>query len=135
LINGEIRDLYTELHDGDKVKILTADDAESYELLRHSTAHVMAQAVQRLFPEAKIAIGPTIEDGFYYDFYVPDRAFSTEDLSQIEAEMRKIVAENQQIVRYNIPDVNKQLGEFKDQGEVFKAELLDQFKNDAPTLY
>src|SRR5262250_1627696 len=68
LINGEIRDLYTRLADGDAVKILTPEDRESLELLRHSCAHVMAEAVQHLFPQAKVAIGPTIQDGFYYDF-------------------------------------------------------------------
>jgi threonyl-tRNA synthetase len=135
LINGEIRDLYSPLQNNDQVKILTPDDKESYELLRHSTAHVMAQAVQRIFPDAKIAIGPTIEDGFYYDFYIPDHGLSTEDLTQIEGEMKKIVGENQKIVRFNIPDVDKQLSEFKQQGEKFKAELLDEHKHENPTLY
>lgn len=135
LINGEIRDLATPLNDQDKVKILTADDTESYELLRHSTAHVMAQAVQRVFPQAKIAIGPTIQDGFYYDFEIPDHSLSTEDLQKIEEAMKKIVQEDQKLVRYDIPDVDKQLEDFKSQGEKFKAELLNEHRDHNPTLY
>lgn len=134
-INGEIKDLFTPLNDGDTVKILTAEDPESIELLRHSTAHVMAQAVQKLFPEAKIAIGPTIEDGFYYDFEIPGHALSPEDLTRIEEEMQRIAGSNQKIVRYQIPDVDKQLSEFKTQGEKFKAELLEEHKDHSPTLY
>lgn len=135
LINEEIRDLATPLTEQDKVKILTPDDPESYELLRHSTAHVMAQAVQRVFPQAKIAIGPTIQDGFYYDFEIPDHPLSTEDLQKIEEEMKKIVKEDQKLVRYNIPDVDKQLEEFRGQGEKFKAELLNEHRDHNPTLY
>jgi threonyl-tRNA synthetase len=85
LINGELKDLFTPLKDGDSVQILTAEDPQSLELLRHSTAHVMAQAVQNIFPQAKIAIGPTIEDGFYYDFEIPDHSLSTEDLTKASA--------------------------------------------------
>lgn len=135
LINGEIRDLSTPLCDGDRVKIITAEDAESYELLRHSTAHVMAQAVQRLFPQAKIAIGPTIQDGFYYDFEIPDHALSTEDLQRIEEEMKRIIKEDQKLVRFNIQDVDKQISDFKAQGEKFKAELLQEHRDHNPTLY
>ena len=135
LINGEIKDLFTPLHDGDRVKLLTADDQESYELLRHSTAHVMAEAVQRVFPQAKIAIGPTIQDGFYYDFEISDHALTPEDLVKIEAEMRKITSEDQRIVRYDIPDVDKQIADFKAAGEKFKAELLEEHRDHSPTLY
>lgn len=135
LINGEMRDLYTTIADGDIVKILTADDSESLDLLRHSTAHVMAEAVQRIFPQAKIAIGPTIADGFYYDFEIPGHALTPEDLAQIEEEMKRIVQENQQIVRFRVPDVDKQLDEFKGSGEKFKAELLEEHREHDPTLY
>ncbi len=135
LINGELKDLFTPLNDGDQVKILTPDDKESIELLRHSTAHVMAEAVQSLFPKARIAIGPTIQDGFYYDFEIPDHTLSPEDLEGIENKMKEIVKENQRIVRFNIPDVEKQLDEFKKQGEKFKAELLNEHRNENPTLY
>ncbi len=134
-INGELSDLYTPLADGMEVKILTADSPESIELLRHSTAHVMAQAVQKLFPQAKIAIGPTIDNGFYYDFEIKDHALSTDDLAAIEAEMKKIAEAKQRLVRYNIADVDKQLGEFESQGEKFKAELLREHRDHNPTLY
>jgi len=135
LLNGEIRDLYTPLADGDRVKILTADDAESLELLRHSTAHVMAEAVQRIFPQAKIAIGPTIQDGFYYDFDIPGHTLSPDDLAKIEEEMKKIAKEDQRIVRHQIPDVDKQISEFQSSGEKYKAELLEEHKQESPTLY
>ncbi|HEY9787458.1 MAG TPA: threonine--tRNA ligase [Candidatus Obscuribacterales bacterium] len=135
LVNGELRDLYTPLKEGDEVRILTADNSESLELLRHSTAHLMAQAVQNLFPKAKIAIGPTIQDGFYYDFEIPDHALSTDDLSAIEQEMKRLAETKQRIVRYQIPDVDKQLDEFRSQGEKFKAELLQEHRNESPTLY
>ena len=85
VINGELKDLYTPLKEGDLVQVINAEDPRSLELLRHSTAHVMAQAVQKLFPQAKIAIGPTIEDGFYYDFEIPDHALSPEDLGENRA--------------------------------------------------
>ncbi len=135
IINDELRDLFTPLNDGDTVRILKPEDKESIELLRHSSAHVMAQAVQNLFPKAKIAIGPTIEDGFYYDFDIPDHKLTPEDLDKIEVEMKKIADSNQKLVRFNIPDVDKQLKEFKDQGEKFKAELLEEHRNHEPTLY
>jgi threonyl-tRNA synthetase len=135
LINEELRDLYAPLAEGNTVKILTTDDPESLELLRHSCAHVMAEAVQALFPKAKVAIGPTIEDGFYYDFEIPDHALSPEDLSKIEEEMKRISGLGHKIIRYQIPDVDKKIAEFKSLGEKFKAELLEEHKNDSPTLY
>jgi threonyl-tRNA synthetase len=134
-INGELRDLFTPLNDGDTVCILKPEDKQSIELLRHSSAHVMAQAVQNLFPQAKIAIGPTIEDGFYYDFDIPDHKLTAEDLEKIEAEMKKIADSNQKLVRFYIPDVDKQIKEFKDQGEKYKAELLEEHRDHEPTLY
>lgn len=134
-INGELKDLFTPLTDGDTVRVLTPEDPDSLELLRHSTAHVMAEAVQKLFPEAKIAIGPTIQDGFYYDFDIPNHALTPEDLERICEEMKKIAAANQRIVRFNIPDVDKQIGDFKNQGEKFKAELLEEHRDHSPTLY
>lgn len=135
VINGEIRDLFTPLNDGDTVKILTPDNPESIELLRHSSAHVMAQAVQNIFPKAKIAIGPTIQDGFYYDFDIPEHSLTPEDLDKIEVEMKRIADSNQRLVRFNIPDVDKQLSEFKEQGEKYKAELLEEHRDHEPTLY
>jgi len=135
VINGELKDLYTPLKEGDVVQVISAEDPRSLELLRHSTAHVMAQAVQKLFPQAKIAIGPTIEDGFYYDFEIRDHALAPEDLGRIEQEMKQIAESRQKIVRYQIPDPDKQLSEFRAQGEKFKAELLEEHKDHTPTLY
>ncbi len=135
LINKEICDLYTELKQGDVVQILTEKDKESIELLRHSTAHVMAEAVQSLFPQARIAIGPTIEDGFYYDFEIADHNITSEDLTKIEERMTEIVKQNQQIVRHCIENVDEQIAIFKQQGEKFKAELLEEHRDHNTTLY
>lgn len=105
-------------------------------VLRHSTSHVMAQAVQKLFPSAKLAIGPAIENGFYYDFDLTDGyAFTEDDLVKIEEEMKNIVKQNLSFEKFVIPDVEKQIAEFKAKGEIYKAELLEEHKNDNPTLY
>ena len=109
---------------------------ETLRVLRHSTSHVMAQAVQKLFPSAKLAIGPAVDNGFYYDFDLTDgHAFTEEDLTKIEEEMKNIVKQNLSFEKYVIPDVDAQIKEFKSQGEIYKAELLEEHKNDNPTLY
>ena len=109
---------------------------ETLSILRHSTSHIMGQAVQKLFPSAKLAIGPAVENGFYYDFDLTDgHAFTEEDLTKIEEEMKNIVKQNLTFEKYVIPDVEKQIAEFKSQGEIYKAELLEEHKNDNPTLY
>jgi threonyl-tRNA synthetase len=100
VVDGRETDLTTSLHDGAVVSIVTAGTDEGRHVLRHSTAHVMAQAVTRLFPGAKFSIGPAIENGFYYDFELPGGAtFSDDDLERIEAEMREIIKANQPFVR------------------------------------
>ncbi len=105
-------------------------------VLRHSTSHIMAQVVQKLFPNAKLAIGPAVENGFYYDFDLTDgHAFTQEDLVKIEEEMKNIVKQNLSFEKYVIPDVDKQIAEFKAEGEIYKAELLEEHRNDNPTLY
>ncbi|MCB1258014.1 MAG: threonine--tRNA ligase [Microthrixaceae bacterium] len=102
--NGEARDLAAPLHDGAKVRILTDRDQDSLEHIRHSTAHVLAQAVLQLFPGATFAGGPPIENGFYYDFELPGGAsFSDEDLITIEARMREIIAADQPFERFELP--------------------------------
>ena len=105
------------------------------QVLRHSTSHIMAQAVQNLFPQAKLAIGPAIENGFYYDFDIDGHTLTQEDLEKIETEMKKLVKQDLRFEKYVIPDVEAQIAEFKKQGEVYKAELLEEHKNDNPTLY
>ena len=100
-------------------------------VLRHSTSHIMAQAVQKLFPEAKLAIGPATDTGFYYDFDLTDgHAFTQEDLAKIEEEMKNIVKQ-----KHYVEDVDAQIEEFKKEGEIYKAELLEEHRNDNPTLY
>jgi len=100
VVNGELVDLGRGVANGDSVSIVTTNSAEGREVLRHSTAHVLAQAVTRLWPGAHFAIGPAIQDGFYYDFDLPGGAhFSDADMGRIEDEMRAIVSENQPFVR------------------------------------
>src|SRR5690606_8698800 len=104
VVNGEERDLSTPLADGDEVEIVTADSERGLYTIRHSTAHVLAQAVLDLFPGATFGIGPPVEDGFYYDFELPGgAAFVEEDLKKIEARMREIIAEAQPFVRDELP--------------------------------
>ena len=109
---------------------------ETLHVLRHSASHIMAQAVQKLFPSAKLAIGPSTDTGFYYDFDLTDgHAFTTEDLEKIEEEMKNIIKQNLTFEKFVIPDVDKQFEEFKKEGEIYKAELLEEHRNDNPTLY
>ncbi len=119
-VGGELRDLAHELADGDEVEGVAIDSPDGRDILRHSTAHVMAQAVQELFPEAKLGIGPPITDGFYYDFDVPD-PFVPEDLEKIESRMRKIVKEGQKFSRRPISDGDA-ISELAD--EPYKLELI-----------
>lgn len=134
-VNENLADLSTILKNNDCVRILTSKDAETLEVLRHSTAHVMAQAVQRIYPEAKIAIGPTIENGFYYDFDIPGVSLSVDDLPKIEEEMNIIIKENQTFERHEISNVQEQITEFRGKGEIYKAELLMEYASQNPTLY
>ncbi len=124
LVNGAERDLSAALPDNSSVSVITAGSDIGRSVLRHSTAHVMAQAVTRLWPGAKYAIGPAIEDGFYYDFDLPGGAhFSPEDLARIEATMREIVAEDQSFVReeHSVPEG---LEIFADQP--YKVEIIER---------
>jgi threonyl-tRNA synthetase len=119
-VNGELRDLSYELQDGDEVEGVAIDSRDGHDILRHSTAHVMAQAVQDLFPDAKLGIGPPVTDGFYYDFDVAT-PFVPEDLEKIETRMRKIVKEGQRFSRRVTTD-GAALDELKD--EPYKVELI-----------
>src|SRR5918999_2815690 len=101
VVDGRQRDLAFVPPEGAAAEVVTIDEEQGREVLRHSTAHVLAQAVLRLYPGARYAIGPPIEDGFYYDFDV-DKPFTPEDLERIEAEMRKIVKENQRFQREEV---------------------------------
>ena len=97
-INGVLKDLWTDLADGDVVEGISISSPDGLAVLRHSTAHVMAQAVQQVFPGTRLGIGPPITDGFYYDFD-PENAFNPQDLEKIESSMRKIVKEGQRFKR------------------------------------
>lgn len=136
VVNGDIKDLRTPLKDGDTVRLLTKKDAESIEVLRHSAAHILAQAVQNLWPGTKVATGPAIENGFYYDLDIPDHKLSPDDFPKIEAEMQRIAKAGQVFERFVIPDVEAKIAEFKNTGERYKAEILEKYK-DSPesTLY
>lgn len=109
--------------------------AQELHTLRHSCSHIMAQAVQNLYPNAKLAIGPAIENGFYYDFDIEGVTLNEESLKDIEKEMKKLAESDLRFEKYVIPDVQAQIDEFKKQGEIYKAELLEEHRNDNPTLY
>jgi threonyl-tRNA synthetase len=119
-INGELRDLARELQSGDEIEPVAIGSEDGRAILRHSTAHVMAQAVQEIFPEAKLGIGPPIENGFYYDFDV-ERPFTPEDLERIEQRMRDIVKQRQRFSRRVVSDeaAREELA-----GEPYKLELI-----------
>lgn len=109
---------------------------ESLHILRHSTSHILAQAVQSLFPAAKLAIGPATDTGFYYDFDLTDgHAFTEDDLARIEEKIKEILKQNLSFEKISVEDVDAKIAEFKAQGEIYKAELLEEHKNDNPTLY
>ena len=121
-VDGQVRDLKAPLPDQAKVAIITAKDKDALDIIRHSTAHLTAQAVQRLFPGVKVGIGPVIEDGFYYDFQV-EKFFTPEDLAAIEDEMRRIVAEAVPVVREELKR-DDALARFEAMGEHMKVELV-----------
>jgi threonyl-tRNA synthetase len=134
-VNGKPCDLNTPLPDGATVTLLTPKSPESLEILRHSAAHVLAQAVQTLWPGTKVATGPTVENGFYYDFDIPNHQLSPEDFAAIEAEMQRIVNEAQVFERQYIQDIPERLNQFNATGERYKAEILEKYRNNNPTLY
>jgi threonyl-tRNA synthetase len=119
-INGELRDLWSELNDGDAVESVSINSSDGLNVLRHSTAHVLAQAVQEVFPETKLGIGPPIRDGFYYDFD-PKTPFTPADLEKLETAMRKIVKAGQRFKRRVVTE-EQALQELKN--EPYKCELI-----------
>ena len=123
-INGEIKDLRTVV-DGDcSLEILTFDDKDGQKAFNHTASHIMAQAVKRLYPDAKLTIGPAIDNGFYYDFDV-ENSFSPDDLVKIEAEMKKIVKENPEIKRFELP-VEEAVALMQGKNEPYKVELINE---------
>ncbi len=128
-VNGEVVDLRTEVNEDCALEILTFRDDEGKKVFRHTASHVMAQAVKRLYPDTKLAIGPAIEDGFYYDF---DRAtaFSAEELADIEKEMKKIVKENIKLERFELPR-EEAIKFMEEKEEPYKVELIQDLPEDA----
>lgn len=133
-LDGEDLDLRRGLERGGAIEIITEKDEEGLRILRHSTAHLLAQAVKRIYPEAKFGVGPVIENGFYYDIEV-DYSFTPEDLPKIEKEMKKIVNENLDITREVVSrEEAEQL--FKEAGDHLKLELLEDIPADEEvTIY
>ena len=132
-VNGETQGLTTTLHDGDEVEILTFDSRDGQDVFRHSASHVMAAAILRIRPDSKLAIGPPIEDGFYYDIDV-DPPLTEEDFPAIEAEMARMVKEDQPFVRKDVAK-DEALAHFKANGDVYKVELIQDLEDAALTYY
>ena len=122
-IDGELSDLSLPLTQNASIALLKREDEEALEMIRHDAAHVMAEAVQTLFPGTQVTIGPAIENGFYYDF-ARNEPFSTEDFDKIEKQMRKIVERNSPFVR-EVWERKDAITYFKDKGEMYKAELIE----------
>jgi len=127
-VNGEVVDLRTVLDSDCTLNILTFNDDAGKAAYRHTTSHVLAEAVKRLYPEAKLAIGPSIDTGFYYDF--EHEPFSREDLDKIEAEMKKVIKENAKIERYTLPR-EEAIKFMEEKGEPYKVELIRDLPEDA----
>ena len=133
-VDGEVRDLARPIGSDAAVEIVTRRSDEALELIRHDAAHVMAEAVQALFPGTQVTIGPAIENGFYYDFARPT-PFSTEDLDVIERKMHEIVARDEPIVR-EVWDREDAVRRFGDRGEAYKAEIIEGLPDGEPvTIY
>ncbi|MCT8267272.1 threonine--tRNA ligase [Afifella sp. JA880] len=122
-VDGQLADLADRLPEGATVKIVTREDPQALSLIRHDCAHVLAEAVQELFPGTQVTIGPVIEDGFYYDFFRQE-PFSTEDFTAIEAKMREIIARNRPFTK-EVWDRDEAKRVFGEMGEQFKVELVD----------
>jgi threonyl-tRNA synthetase len=135
-VNGELRDIGRPFEgDSDLALVTSRDEADALELVRHDFAHVLAEAVQSLFPGTQITFGPATDDGFYYDFAPRDRPFTEEDLPAIEEEMRRIIARDEPLVR-EVWSRDQLIGHFKAQGESFKAEWAAELPEDEElTIY
>lgn len=132
-VNGEQKDLSCNIKRGARLEPIYIDSEEGLQILRHSTAHVMAMAVRRLFPGVKVAIGPAIKDGFYYDFDY-ERPFREEDLPEIQKEMEKIIKEDHPFVRKEITR-QEAIEFFKSRGEIYKVELLNEISDETVSIY
>ncbi|MGA3116873.1 MAG: threonine--tRNA ligase [Syntrophobacteraceae bacterium] len=132
-MNGQLVDLSRKIEEDAVVEGVGTDSPKGLEILRHSAAHIMAQAVKSIFPEARVAIGPAIENGFYYDFDV-QRPFTQEDLEKIEAKMREITSQKLAFSRREVPR-EEAIGYFSEVGEKYKVELLEEFTDPVVSFY
>ena len=127
-LNGEVVDLRTVVEEDASLSILTANDKDGLSTIRHTCSHVLAEAVKRVFPEAKLAIGPSIDTGFYYDF--EHEPFSREDLDKLEAEMKKIIKEGAKLEKFTMPR-EEAIKFMEEKGEPYKVELIRDLPEDA----
>ncbi|MDD5229472.1 MAG: TGS domain-containing protein, partial [Methylococcales bacterium] len=127
-VNGKLVDASTIIEHDVQLHLVTAKDDEGLDVIRHSTAHLLAQAVKQLFPEAQVTIGPVIENGFYYDFAY-SRPFTPEDLEKIEAKMQQFVSENIPLSR-SVLSRDEAINFFKNQGETYKVEIIESIPVD-----
>ena len=133
-VNGELKDLYHIIEEDSDVKIFTAKDPEGLEVIRHDTAHIMAMAVQELYPGTQVTIGPVIEDGFYYDF-ARKEPFTSDDLKKIEKRMSEIIDKDLK-TRREVWERDKAISHFKKIGENYKAEIIDSIpEKEELTIY
>ncbi|HJD64906.1 MAG TPA: threonine--tRNA ligase [Rickettsia endosymbiont of Diachasma alloeum] len=133
-VNGELKDLSTQIDDDCKLRILTTKDPECLEVIRHDAAHLTAEAVKELFPETQVTIGPAIENGYYYDF-ARSKPFTTDDLAVIEAKMHELAKKNEKVTR-ELWDREKAVEFFKSIGEHYKAEIIASIPSNEPiSLY
>jgi len=132
-VDGNLVDLFAKLADGCKVEIITEKSPEALTIIRHSTSHLMAQAVKALFPQAKVTIGPAIETGFYYDFDV-DHPFTPEDLEKIEEKMHQLAKADLKIERSELSSADA-IALFKGMGEEYKVELITDLGAETVSLY
>src|SRR5579863_5071632 len=121
-VNGKLVDTSYPINEDAQVAIVTDKDPDGLSVIRHSTAHLLAQAVKQLFPEAQVTIGPVIEDGFYYDFAYR-RPFTPEDLAAIEKRMAQLAQADEKVTRRVMPR-DAAVRFFRDQGEIYKAEII-----------
>ena len=129
----ELKDIRSVLQDGDQIEIVTLDSEKSLEVIRHSSAHVMAQAVQNLWSEVKVTIGPVIENGFYYDFDT-DKKFTPEDLEQIDKEMKSILKQKYELKK-EVWSSKKACDYFEQQGELLKKEIIEDLGEREVSIY
>lgn len=132
-VNDQLVDLSYKLERNATVSFVTANDSEGLEILRHSTAHLLAHAIKQLFPEALPVIGPVIEDGFYYDFFYP-KGFSESDLPLIEAKMKELAKANHRVER-GVMAKNDAIKFFADLGEIYKVKLIEELPDHEVSLY